>query len=199
MLPEQRKILVFSDIEQGLRAWTISLLQLPVNLTTNVLRALLLALVLAFAGLIFWSLRDTTAKEGQRAPEFSIVTDQGKRITPTSFGGKILVLNFWATWCSPCLQEIPSLNQFQQEFAPKGVVVVAVSIDKNEQKYRNFLKRIPVAFETIRDPKADLSGTYGTFQYPETYIIKDGRVLRKFPEGENWLSDDIQSYVRSIL
>ncbi len=169
------------------------------NTTTNLFRALLLALVLAFAGLIFWSLRDTTAKEGQRAPEFSIVTDQGKRITPTSFGGKILVLNFWATWCSPCLQEIPSLNQFQQEFAPNGVVVVAVSIDKNEQKYRNFLKRIPVSFETIRDPKADLSGTYGTFQYPETYIIKDGRVVKKFPEGENWLSDNIQSYVRSIL
>jgi thiol-disulfide isomerase/thioredoxin len=110
-----------------------------------------------------------------------------------------LVLNFWATWCAPCLQELPSLNRFQQEFGKDGVVVVGISIDKNDQKYRNFLKRIPVSFETARDPKADISAEYGTFQYPETYIIKEGRVLRKYPEGEDWLSDDITAYVRSLL
>lgn len=166
---------------------------------TNFLRALLLATILAFAGLIGWSMRDTSAHEGSRAPQFSIVTDQGKRITPTDFGGKVLVLNFWATWCMPCLQEIPSLNQFQQEFSKDGVVVVAVSIDKNEQKYHNFLKRIPVEFQTKRDPNGDLSGEYGTFQYPETYIIKNGRVLRKYAEAENWLGDDVQQYVHGLL
>ncbi len=167
--------------------------------TNNVLRALLGALTVAFVGVIVFSLRDTSAKEGGRAPEFSITTDQGQHVTPVSFGGKVLVLNFWATWCSPCVQEIPSLNQFQKRFAKSGVVVVAVSVDKNPQKYRAFLNRIHVSFDTARDPSADISAKYGTFQYPETYIIKGGRIMRKFPEAEDWVSDDMTQYVQSLL
>jgi peroxiredoxin len=167
--------------------------------TNNVLRALLGAFTAVFIGLIVFSLRDTSAKEGGRAPEFSIATDQGQRVTPVSFGGKVLVLNFWATWCSPCVQEIPSLNEFQKRFAKSGVVVVAVSIDKNPGKYRAFLDRIHVSFDTARDPQAEISARYGTFQYPETYIIKDGRVMRKFANAEDWVSDDMTQYIQSLL
>jgi len=167
--------------------------------TNNALRALLLALTLAFVGVIAYSLRDTSAKEGANAPQFSITTDEGHRISTTSFGGKVLVLNFWATWCAPCVQEIPSLNEFQKEFAKDGVVVVAVSIDKNPQRYRNFLNHFHVAFDTARDPKADISAEYGTFLIPESYIIKDGRVVRKFGNAENWLTDDMKQYVQSLL
>ena len=167
--------------------------------TNNALRALLATLVLLFVGLIGFSLRDTSAKEGGQAPDFSITTDQGVRVTPTSFGGKVLVLNFWATWCGTCVQEIPSLNQFQKRFANSGVVVVAVSIDKNQQKYRAFLDRIPVAFGTACEPSADIASEYGTFQYPETYIIKGGRVVRKFISAQDWTGDDITQYVQSLL
>lgn len=167
--------------------------------TTNTLRALLGLLTLLFIGVIGFSLRDTSAKEGGRAPEFSIKTDQGKEVTPTSFGGKVLVLNFWATWCAPCVEEIPSLNELQKRFEKSGVVVVAISIDKNPQKYRNFLDRIHVSFDTARDPGAEISAKYGTFQYPETYIIKDGRVMRKFPNAADWTSDDVTQYVEGLL
>lgn len=167
--------------------------------TNNILRAALATLTAAFIGVIFFSLRDTSAKEGGEAPGFAITTDQGQQVTPTAFGGKVLVLNFWATWCTPCVEEIPSLNEFQKKFAGSGVVVVAVSIDKNPQKYRAFLDRIHLAFETARDPNADISNKYGTFRYPETYIIKDGRIMRKFPNAEDWLSDDMTQYVQSLL
>lgn len=163
------------------------------------LRAVLSALILVFVGLLWLSLRDTSAKEGGTAPEFAITTDQGNRITPRSFGGKVLVLNFWASWCLPCLQEIPSLNQLQKEFANSGLVVVAVSIDKNDSRYKKFLTRIPVVFQTTRDGNADISTEYGTTLIPETYIIQDGRLMRKFPNAENWMSDDITQYVRSLL
>jgi len=161
--------------------------------------ALLGALTLALAGLIIISLRDTSAKEGGQAPAFTITTDQGKQITPASFGGRILVLNFWASWCAPCVQEIPSLNRFQEKYAEKGVVVVAISIDKNPDKYKSFLQRIPVAFSTARDPSADISAQYGTFQIPETYLIKDGKVMRKYGNREDWNSDEITHYVDSLL
>jgi thiol-disulfide isomerase/thioredoxin len=165
----------------------------------NALIGLLGALTLTFAGLIIVSLRDTSAKEGGQAPAFTITTDQGKSITPESFGGRLLVLNFWATWCGPCVQEIPSLNVFQQKYADKGVVVVAISVDKNPDKYRAFLQKIPVTFATARDASADISAQYGTFQYPETYLIKNGRVLRKYANAENWTNDDITHYVDGLL
>ena len=163
------------------------------------LRTLLAVLTLLFIGLIGFSLRDTSAKEGSTAPDFSITTDQGQRVTPTAFGGKVLVLNFWATWCHGCVQEIPSLNEFQKRFANSGVVVLAVSIDTNSQKYRAFLDRIHVSFDTARDPKADISTKYGTFQFPESYIIKDGRIVRKFDNAADWTRDDIEQYVQSLL
>lgn len=167
--------------------------------TNNTLRTLLGLFTALFIGLIVFSLRDTSAKEGATAPNFSIVTDQGQRITPASFGGKVLVLNFWATYCATCIEEIPSLDQFQQRFGKSGVVVVAVSIDKSQKRYKAFLDRFHVAFETARDPNATVSDEYGTYQIPESYIIKDGRVVRKFANGENWTSDDITQYVQSLL
>jgi len=165
----------------------------------NSLRALLAFLGVAFAGIIVFSLRDTSAKEGGSAPQFSVATDQGKTVTPVSFGGKVLVLNFWATWCPTCIQEIPSLDAFQKRFAKDGVVVVAVSVDKNEQKYKAFLNKVHVKFDTAWDPNADVSTSYGTFVFPETYIIKDGRIQRKFGNAENWVSDDMTQYVKGLL
>jgi peroxiredoxin len=167
--------------------------------TTNILRALLALCTAAFLAVIVASLRDTSPKEGSTAPAFSITTDSGRQVSVNSFGGKVLVLNFWATWCAPCIEEIPSLNAMQQRFAKSGVVVVAISIDKNSRKYHAFLDRIHVSFDTARDPSAGISERYGTFQYPETYIIKDGKIMRKFPNAENWTSDDLTQYIQSLL
>jgi thiol-disulfide isomerase/thioredoxin len=70
-----------------------------------------------------------------------------------NFGGKLLVLNFWATWCPPCVQETPSLSQFAATYANKGVVVLGVSVDKDEKAYRNFLQKFNPAFLYARDFK----------------------------------------------
>ena len=164
-----------------------------------VLRALLAALTAAFIGLVAFSLRDTSAREGAAAPAFSIRTDEGSQVTADRFGGKVLVLNFWASWCAPCVQEIPSLSQFQKRFAADGVRVVAISIDKNPNRYRTFLQRVPVAFATAWDPQQDISNRYGTYQIPESYIIKNGRVMRKFANSADWTSPDVTDYVKGLL
>jgi|SRR5690242_9394926 cytochrome c biogenesis protein CcmG, thiol:disulfide interchange protein DsbE len=163
------------------------------------LKALLLALTLALLGVLGWNMRDTSVHEGDRAPEFSVRTDQGVQITPTNFGGKVLVLNFWATWCQPCVTETPSLSAFQRKFKDKGVVVLGISIDKNREKYNRFRQRFHLSFDTFRDPDATISTEYSTFQYPETYVIKNGRIVRKFISDQNWMSDDIEQYIQSLL
>jgi cytochrome c biogenesis protein CcmG/thiol:disulfide interchange protein DsbE len=167
--------------------------------TNRLLFGLLGLLTLTFLGLATWSIRDTSAHEGGPAPKFHFKTDQGREVSPENFGGKVLVLNFWATWCAPCVREIPTLNEFQRQFRDQGVVVVAVSIDKNPAKYQNFLNRFHVSFDTMRDPEADISSSYGTFQIPETYIIKNGKVVRKLISEQNWVSDDSIQFVKSLL
>jgi cytochrome c biogenesis protein CcmG, thiol:disulfide interchange protein DsbE len=170
----------------------------PVS-TNKLLIGLLGLLTAGFLAVVVSNLHESVAREGETAPSFNFKTDQGREVSATSFGGKVLVLNFWATWCAPCVREIPSLDALQKQFKSKGVVVVAVSVDKNEAKYKAFLQRFGVDFDTYRDPAADISASYGTFQYPETYIIKDGKVARKLISEQNWVGDDMVQYVTSLL
>jgi len=121
-------------------------------------------------------------------------------MTPSDFGGKLLVLNFWATWCPPCIEELPSLNAFQQQFAGKGVVVLGISIDKDEKAYHDFLTRARVSFLTARDPEATISHEYGTFKVPETYIIDTkGKVVRKIISNTDWMNERMIQDVTSLL
>jgi peroxiredoxin len=137
---------------------------------------------------------------GQKAPEFKVVTESGKTITAQSFGGKLLVLNFWATWCPPCVEETPSLNAMARQMAAQGVVVVAVSVDRNENSYKAFLQRMKVGFETSRDPQAMVSASFGTYKFPETYVITpDGKVVEKYIANRDWTSAEVINSLRSHL
>ena len=157
--------------------------------------ALFCVLVWVIAG----ATRERIINVGDTAPAFAVTTDRGQAISPAKFGGKVLVLNFWGTWCAPCVEEIPSLDQFQRATADSGVVVLGISIDKNEKLYNAFLKRFPVTFQTARDPEADISASYGTFKVPETYIIdKSGKVVQKIIGPRNWNDPEIINYVKSL-
>ena len=124
-------------------------------------------LVIILFGCFAWAQSDHTPKEGDRAPNFSITTDQGKQITPTAFGGNLFVLNFWETACVPCVKELPSLSDFARAFRLQGVVVVAVSGDEDPEKYRRFLSDHHVVLETYRDPSRGISKSFGTYMFPE--------------------------------
>jgi len=136
---------------------------------------------------------------GDTAPRFTLTTAQGRRITPTDFGGRVLVLNFWATWCAPCVEEVPSLSELQKRTAGSGVVVVGVSVDRNPNLYTRFLKRFQPSFQTARDPDAKIPTSYGTWKFPETYIIdRNGVVVQKVISSRNWTDPDILNFVQSL-
>jgi peroxiredoxin len=156
-----------------------------------------------FAGLGFVLTGVMTQPEvraGDRAPEFSIVGENGKTFTRDDFGGKVLVLNFWATWCPPCVAEMPSLNEFHRQLQPDGVVVLAVSVDKNERAMREFVERYGLQFAIARDADAEMPAAFGTFRYPETYIIDSrGRVLEKLISEQDWADPQLIARVKRYL
>ena len=137
---------------------------------------------------------------GDTAPEFEIRTDSGLVVSRSNFGGKVLVLNFWATWCPPCIEEIPSLNAFYEKLKDEGVVVLGISVDEDEAVYRRFLEGHNVRFLTARDPAAEISSRFGTYRYPETYIIdSNGTVRQKIIGAADWSDQRMIDYVRSLL
>lgn len=168
--------------------------------TDSILKGGIAVLLVALVGVIYDGLREKVIGVGDTAPEFTITTDKGRTVSTSDFGGKLLVLNFWATWCPPCVQEMPTLDQFQKSLAAKGVVVVGISVDKDEKVYKAFLNKANVSFHTARDPEAKINAEYGTFKYPETYVIdRRGKVLRKFIGPENWTDENMLRDVASLL
>lgn len=157
-------------------------------------------LTFALVWVVAGTLEPRIVNAGDTAPNFTVTTDHGRVLSRANFGGKLLVLNFWATWCSTCIVEMPSLDAFQRQMAPQGVVVLGVSVDTNDQLYRQFLDRNKLAFETARDPKSDISADYGTFQFPETYIIdRSGKVVEKLISNQNWMDPQFLDHFRSLL
>ena len=166
----------------------------------TILKGAIGVMLVAMVFFIYDAVREKVIGVGDSAPGFTVTTDNGRTISPASFGGKLLVLNFWATWCPPCVEEMPSLNEFHKALANQGVVVLGISVDKNEQAYKAFLGKAGVAFQTARDPEAKINADYGTFKYPETYIIDSrGRVVRKYIGPENWTDQNMLNDVRSLL
>jgi cytochrome c biogenesis protein CcmG/thiol:disulfide interchange protein DsbE len=135
---------------------------------------------------------------GSNAPDFT-VQDSDHKVTLSEFRGKVVVLNFWATWCPPCIEEMPSMVKMQAHLKDKGVVVVAVSIDADDAAYHKFLKDYRVNMITVRDEPRKASSLYGTFGWPETYIIDRGGVIRrKFIGAVDWTSPEIVEYLSKL-
>lgn len=141
---------------------------------------------------------------GSMAKAFSFQVD-GKNSSLADLRGKVVVLNFWASWCPPCVDETPSLNQLQQRIAPRGGIVLGISADTDPGAYEQFLKDHGVIFPTYRDPveQGNLSQIgldYGTSMYPETYIIdRRGRIARKIIGEQEWTSPQMTAYLDSVL
>jgi thiol-disulfide isomerase/thioredoxin len=155
-----------------------------------------LAVVLVY--IIYTSIHQRVVEANDMAPQFSITADNGRTVSLPNFGGKVLLLNFWASWCGPCVAETPSLSKLAQDYASKGLVVLGVSVDKDPQAYQNFLRKYTPGFLTARDLK--IHEDYGTYMYPETYIIDaKGRVVLKIAEPADWSDPKVTQYIESLL
>jgi cytochrome c biogenesis protein CcmG, thiol:disulfide interchange protein DsbE len=133
---------------------------------------------------------------GSAAPQFA-VGDGSQTVNLASLRGHVVVLNFWATWCVPCIEEVPSLVQLQQRLPQ--VTVVAISSDEDAAAYRQFLTANGVDFLAVRDPSSRVPHLYGTQKIPETYVIdRQGVLRRKFVSAQNWTDPEIVEYLGKL-
>jgi cytochrome c biogenesis protein CcmG/thiol:disulfide interchange protein DsbE len=166
--------------------------------TDHFLRMAIGVLAIALVYVLYGAIHERVVVAGDKAPDFTITSDSGRTVSIPNFGGKLLVLNFWASWCGPCVEETPSLSAFSEEYGDKGVVVLGVSVDQDPKAYQKFVERFRPAFLVARDRK--IHEDFGTFIYPETYIIdSSGRVLKKYAEAVNWMNPETTSYIKSLL
>ena len=133
---------------------------------------------------------------GQIAPEF-VVNDGSQSLDLAKLRGHVVVLVFWATWCGPCIEELPSLTEMQQTLPQ--VRVITVSADEDADAYQTFMQRHQVQVFSIHDGPDGANALYGSYRFPETYVIdKTGIIRRKFIGPQEWTSAEIESYLKKL-
>jgi len=163
-----------------------------------------LGLVVAAAGafVVLQAKKGYGLKPGSLAPTFRLVALSGETVELASLRGKVVVVNFWATWCPPCVEEMPSLEGLHLALMKEGLVVLSVSVDEDEAGLRGFVARAGITFPVLRDPGGYHSAqAYHTTGYPETFVIDpSGRLLEPAYVGPaRWDTPEAIDHFRSLL
>jgi peroxiredoxin len=136
------------------------------------------------------------AQTGQVAPDFTL-TDGTTKVHLADYRGKVVLVNFWATWCAPCIQEVPSLLDLHHQ--DPSLAILGVSVDEDPDAYSEFLRRRHIDFITVRDPSESAAKLFHTEMWPETYVIdRKGIIRRKFVGAQDWTSPEVRAYLESL-
>ncbi len=139
------------------------------------------------------------------APPWSLTTLDGKPISLDSLRGKVVFLNFWASWCPPCREEMPSMEQLARKYQGRDLVMVAISQDTDRAQLDAFLKSFmpqgqPVMQIAIDPSAGKISQSYGTKLLPETYIIdRQGRIAARFVNKYDWMRPEVDRFIERLL
>jgi cytochrome c biogenesis protein CcmG/thiol:disulfide interchange protein DsbE len=165
-------------------------------------------IVLMVVGAVFLTVtrkRDKyyTVTQGVEAPNFTLPNLDGKEVSLTDYRGKVVLLNLWATWCRPCIEEMPSMERLYQDFknGDAPFEILAVNTDSvNPAHLKNFTKRLNVTFPIIYDTKRNITYTYKSIGVPESYILdKKGVIRRKIVGAYDWNREDARKLIEELI
>jgi len=137
---------------------------------------------------------------GSPAPTFELKDLSESKVSLSDFKGKVVLINFWATWCIPCREEMPSLNRLFNRFKKRGFVVLGISINSPKRSVEAFLKEVPVDFHILLDRSSKVSRDYRVFAYPTTFLIdRRGRLRERFIGETDWTAPEVIKVIERYI
>jgi len=141
-------------------------------------------------------------KEGQRAPGFALATLDGGRASLADHRDKLVVVNFWATWCHPCALEMPSLEALWRRYQERGLIVLAVSVDRGSPRglLEPYVRNLKLTFPILLDPDSKTSDGWRVTALPATFLVRPGGEVTGMAVGaREWHSDEMRALVEGLL
>ena len=140
-------------------------------------------------------------EKGVSAPNFSLPGLDGKNVSLADFKGKVVLVNIWATWCAPCVEEMPSMEKLYEELKGKDFELLAVSVDESgAEAVKPFMEKHKLNFPMLLDTKGEIKNLYQATGIPESFIIdKDGMIVEKIVGPRDWAASGAIRYFRNII
>jgi cytochrome c biogenesis protein CcmG/thiol:disulfide interchange protein DsbE len=152
-----------------------------------------------FTCLILLSLCSSATYAQKAAPEFEVTSQQGK-LNLKHFRGHVLYLDFWASWCAPCKQSFPWLNQMQEKYREQGLLILAINVDKKAEDAQLFLQKTPAHFTIAFDPQGSSPAAYDIKGMPSSVLIdRDGQLIWKHAGFRLEDQAQLEQAIRSAL
>ncbi len=150
---------------------------------------------------LFLKIGIQAVKGDTKAPNFFLEDLKGKKLEFKNFKGKVIFLNFWATWCGPCKEEMPSIETLFQQFKEKDFVFLSISVDyEGRRPVKEFIEKNRYTFPVLLDPKCQVLDLYEVKGIPTTFIIdKKGRMIGKAVGPKNWKSPEVISLLNLLI
>jgi thiol-disulfide isomerase/thioredoxin len=120
---------------------------------------------------------------GARLPEIGLTDVRGVRVDAASLKGKVVIVDFWASWCGPCKEEMPVLERLYKKYKSRGLVVVGVSVDQELGNMKSFLKQVPVSFSIVHDAEHKVAGRFKPPRMPSSYVVDRNGIVRYVHAG----------------
>ena len=151
----------------------------------------------AVAMLVFGSSSPPPVGRGTVAPDYSLSgLDSPEAHSLSKLKGKVVLVNFWATWCTPCEEEMPAMERLYRELHPAGLELVAISVGEEAELVRAFRDRLRLTFTILLDPDKSAAVEWQTFAFPETLLVdRDGTILERYVGPRDW---DAPAYVARL-
>lgn len=138
--------------------------------------------------------------KGGATPPLELKDLGGKTHRLADYRGKVVLINFWATWCEPCRDEMPSMQRLKNKLADKPFVVLAVNVGESEARISDFLHRLPLDFAIVRDHSSAVMKTWRVRGLPASYVIApDGRIRYSFTGEFEWADDNVAEALTNLM